>query len=65
MGPHLLTASPWDTQESGTRGLRGDVRAGGSDCWKVPTAMADEGGTWVRHGVRREQGAKKGGHLGW
>ena len=34
-----LTASPWGTQDRGERGLPVDVRAGGSDGWKVPSAQ--------------------------
>ena len=56
-----LTASPWGTQESGARGLRGDARAGGSDGRNVTSATADEGETRGRHGARREKGGKKGG----
>ena len=54
-----LTTSPCDTQESGARGLQGNSRAGGSDGWKVPSATANEAETQGRHGVRREQGAKR------
>ena len=60
-----LTASPWSTQESGRRGLRVDARAGGSDGRKVPSATGEEAEMRGRHGVRREQGAKKGGWRGW
>ena len=51
-----LTASPWGTQESGVRGLRGDARVSGSDGLKVTSATADKGETQGRHGARREQG---------
>ena len=43
-----LTTLPWGTQEIGARGLQGDVRAGGSDGWKVTSATANEGVIKVR-----------------
>ena len=54
-----LTASPWDTQESGGRGLQGDARDGGSDDGKGTSATADRGETRGRHGALREQGKKR------
>ena len=57
--------SPWVTQESGARGQRVDARAGGSDGQKSPSAMADEAGTWGRHGAWQEQRAKNGGRRDW
>ena len=51
-----LTASPWDTQESGAGGLRVDARVGGSDKRKAPSATADKAGTQGRHGARQGQG---------
>ena len=38
--PAPLTTSPWGTQESGARGVRGDARAGGSNGRKVTSATA-------------------------
>ena len=65
-GDHaLMTASPWSTQESGERGLRGDARAGRSDGRKGTSTMADGGVTQGCHGARREQGEGKGGCRGW
>ena len=54
-----LTTSPWGTQESGARGLRGDARDGGSNVGKGISETADRGWTWGRHGARNEQGGKR------
>ena len=58
-GQAPLTASPWDTQESGAGGLGRRIGR------KVPSATADKGETRGRHGAKREQGGKKGGRQGW
>ena len=57
--PALLTASPWDAQESGARGLRRGGRAGGSGSRKVTSGTADGRETWSRHGPQTQQGGKK------
>ena len=41
----LLMATPWGTQESGGRGIRGDARADRSDDGKGTSATADGGET--------------------
>ena len=52
-GEHTpLTASPWGTQESGARRLRGDAGVGGIDGRKVTSAMAD-GGMQGCHGAQK------------
>ena len=52
-------------RKRGQEGLRVDARAGGSDGRKVPSVTADEAESRGRHGLRQEQGAKKGGRQGW
>ena len=54
-----LTASPWDTQESGARGLHVGARAGGSGGGKVTSGTADRGETQSRHGAQKQHGGKK------
>ena len=61
----LLATSPWVTQESGARGLRGGARAGGSGGGNVTSGTADEGGAQGRHGARKEHGGKQEGRRGW
>ena len=61
LGNNTLTESPWSTQESGSRGIRVDARAGRSDERKSPSATADEAGMRGRHGARQGQGDKNGG----
>ena len=63
-GHATLTALPWSMQESGARGLRLDVRSGGSDGRKVPSTTANEAGTLGRHGAW-DQRAKNGGQREW
>ena len=54
----MLTASPWGTQEIGTRELQGGTRAGESDTGKSSAAAAVEEGPRGRHGARLGQGKK-------